>query len=896
MVSVLLCLAFLNPAAPDPLPATDWITTGPDCDRFDAGDLNADGIPDLLTINRHRDLCASLTVLGLKASAWAVLAPDLAPEAVAIVAGDLDPASPGAEVLVIEPARVVLLSNLVNNTLTSRYVVPAPAGSSFLSLVSRSPIEIACTDGWRTAEIRGGTIMLSPPTPPKAAEPEPPIPISPPPYSPDARSVLRFTSPLNANGGRLAWEIFETTRPSPHRVVRVGVAVGLPGDRDADGLSDAQEALIGSNPADRDTDADGLPDPWEVLGLPRSIPTGDLIAPPRSPERLAQPWGPTADNELSPTRQDVICALSYFEGVDPAQFRREMVQVQRVYRDLDITNPDGSTGLFVHFVELPGFVPKADHALPWWDIGHKYFSKDRWGIMHWMQITPGGGGQSSETGFMGGSGNGWHVFSHEFGHQLSLSHTGDSIPAWCPLYTSMMSYAFSYQFDGDPAKVHFSRGRFDRTVLLESALVERLPYPHADLAFLAKWPFRFTLAPDPSDPNSTLIDWNQNGSFDEGTVQADINYGSSTHAGTRRTHELIGSSPSLATIGDTAVLAALVHNQSAVALKTYLGNERWTPTAHVPNSASRSDPVLVGGPDFGILFVRRFNEWTFARVAAPTSPDAPAIPAELSALPALPLADLSGIRVGERLLLISRRDDHSLERRWLSFGPAPQFAPTLSEPAPLPAASMVPPGLALNPHDASITLVHSDRSDKGGPYCMRISSFRIDNDNLLLAEQTWTHNGNPNHCTSRPVPVYHQAGGKPQLVIFHTGWADQGGTWSAWRTTRVGNLDLNGGWLTSEMYDVWTRSRVAAAFADSNRGAVYAFRWDPGDHHDWKVNTMFVAHNGYGIDPEPMRDFNDGRKIGLWGIRHSILTMIPDHLLPAHAQTSTPPSATSTTP
>jgi len=889
MLSALLCLAFLNPAASQPLPATDWITTGPDCDRFDAGDLNADSVPDLLTINRHRDLCASLTVLGLKASSWAVLAPDLSPDAVAIVAGDLDPSAPGPEVLVVEPARVVLLTNLANNTFTTRTAVPAPAGSTFRAVASQNPIEIACSDGWRTVDIRAGAVMLSPPSPPKLIEPEPPISITPPPYSPDARSTLRFTSPLGPAGGRLAWEVFETTRPSPHRVVRVAVAEGLPGDRDADGLSDAEEALIGSNPADRDTDADGLPDPWEVKGLPRSIPLGDLLAKPRSAERLAQPWGASADNELSPTRQDVICALSYFEGVDPAQFRREMVQVQRVYRDLDIANPDGSTGLFVHFIELPGFVPKADHAMPWWDIGHKYFSKDRWGIMHWMQITPGGGGQSSETGFMGGSGNGWHVFAHEFGHQLSLSHTGDSAPAWCPLYTSMMSYAFSYQFDGDPAKVHFSRGRFAETTLLESALTERLPYPHADLAYLAKWPFRFTLAPDPNNPNATLIDWNQNGAFDEGTIQADINYGSSTHAGTRRTHELIGSAPSLATIGDTAVLAALLHNQSAVTLKTYLGEERWTPPIPVAASASRNDPVLVGGPDFGVLFVRRFNEWAFARVPAPGSPGAAAAPAgDLTPLPSLPLVDLSGIRIGDRLLLVSRRDDHSLERRWLSFGSAPAFAPTLSDPAPLPAASMVPPGLAINLADCTLTMVHSDRGEKSGPFCMRVSTFRIAADDLTLLDQTWTHNGNTNHCTSRPVPVYHHVGGKPQLVIFHTGWADQGGTWSAWRTTRVGNTALDGGWLTSEMYDVWTRSRVAAAFTDSPRGAVYAFRWDPGDHNDWKVNTMFVAHNGFGIDPEPMRDFNDGRKIGLWGIRHSILTMIPDHLLPTPAPTPVP--------
>ena len=78
------------------------------------------------------------------------------------------------------------------------------------------------------------------------------------------------------------------------------------------------------------------------------------------------------------------------------------------------------------------------------------------------------------------------------------------------------------------------------------------------------------------------------------------------------------------------------------------------------------------------------------------------------------------------------------------------------------------------------------------------------------------------------------------------------------------------------MYDVWTRSRVGVGFANGPQGAIYAFRWDPGDHRDWKVNTLLLAHNGFGIDPEPMRDFNDGEKISQWGIRQSIMTMIPD--------------------
>ena len=37
-----------------------------------------------------------------------------------------------------------------------------------------------------------------------------------------------------------------------------------------------------------------------------------------------------------------------------------------------------------------------------------------------------------------------------------------------------------------------------------------------------------------------------------------------------------------------------------------------------------------------------------------------------------------------------------------------------------------------------------------------------------------------------------------------------------------------------------------------------------------------TAHNGWGIDAEPMRDFDDCRQITQWGIRHGKLLMRRD--------------------
>src|SRR5262249_37494237 len=53
----------------------------------------------------------------------------------------------------------------------------------------------------------------------------------------------------------------------------------------------------------------------------------------------------------------------------------------------------------------------------------------------------------------------------------------------------------------------------------ETKLVERLPFPLEKVRFLEKGPYHFKLA---ADGDSTKVDWNRNGVFDEGVVRADI--------------------------------------------------------------------------------------------------------------------------------------------------------------------------------------------------------------------------------------------------------------------------------------------------------------------------------------------------------------------------------------
>ncbi|MEK6703531.1 MAG: hypothetical protein AABZ53_14820 [Planctomycetota bacterium] len=813
----------LPPGEPKPF---EWSTTGSDCAHYVGADVNADGFDDLLCLGPDGKLWLALNVHCWKSGGWQVVV-------------DKFPAKP-------------------------MRIVRPKAGDA------KHTITVVCEGQFvELQDYKDGKFAVITPKPGEgpADPPSSLTPTTPPVYDTDAKVFETTSADLNADGIPDTITIFDATKPYAHHAVAVVLTPNpKSGDQDSDGLTDDQELALGTDLFNRDTDGDGLLDAWEVNALPRGIDVGPLI-------KFYKKDASDADKniQLNPLRQDVICALSYFEGVDPKQFQGEMTKVNAVYNKLSNKNPDGSTGVWVHFIEIPGFITKADQAMPWWDVGNKYFPKPWKGVTHWMQITPWGGGQSSETNDMGGSGNGWQVFAHEFGHQLSLSHSGDSAPAWCPLYPSMMSYAFSYSFDGDGNKVHFSTGEFRDTILDEHKLTEKLPYPYEKLKYLANHPFRFTLK-DNGD-GTTLIDWNQNGKFDDGPVEADINYGGSTYAGTRTTHERIGSAPQLAYVGGTCYVAALTQPQDLVYIKAYKGGEKWGDARNLPSTASRYDPLLVGGPAEGLVFSHRFNDWIYTRFT-----DSAIDPVKL--VPGVTAADMSACRVEaagvSRILLVSRHDDNSLDARWF----VPGDKPTTSDPIVLKTKSQTPVGLVVHPSDGTITMVTSMPNSKGGQFCMRVNSLtpkKLDTgETLEESDILWTRGETSgNNCTTRPVAVYHQVGGEPQLVLFHTGWIDANALWTAWRTTRIGNTKLDEGWLTSQLYDEWTRSRVGVAFADGPQGAIYAYRWDAGEYGEVHINTMQIAHNGYGIDAETMRDHNDAERISTWGIRHSIFTMNP---------------------
>lgn len=826
MIQLLIAISGAALASGEPVPPTpfDWASCGSDTTSFVGVDVNGDGFDDIAALGGGK-VWVTLNVNGWKASGW----------------HEVFDAPRGAKALSRGPGKGELLVIHDANT---------------LSLTE-----------YRESRFQKAVDILTPTPPPQPSALA--LPTTPPPYEiaeatdKQRAPYERFSGDFNGDGVPDLGAVYRCTLPHEHSMVRLTLAPNpAKDDQDSDGLTDAEEADLGTDPYNRDTDADGFLDGWEVKGFPRSVDLGDRIL-------LYQKDRFEGDkvNQLNPKRQDVIVAVSPFEGVDRKAFDGQIPRIRELFRGLNIANPDGSRGLFVHIRMDPVDIPKADHAKPWWELGNARFKANERGLFHWLQITPWGGGQSSQTGDMGGAGWTHDVFAHEFGHQLSLSHEGDSTVAWCPLYTSMMSYAFSYGFDGEHGKIHFSDGRFRATTLDERSLVEWLPYAYEDLAYLTKHPYRFTLKNNKDgDGAGTLIDWNHDGKFEDRskTVSADVNYGGSTNAGIRRDHELVGAAPCLAYVGDTCYLLAAEATRDHLWLKSYKGNEQWSDKRAIANTGTDREAILIGGKDYGLILHHHLYNWrvtkfTDKEVGTPVP------------IPNLSSPELNACRVGDRILLIARRDDSTLEYRWLSFKDNDTAKPQVTDAVRLETQSLVTPGFAVDPADGRIVLVTSKHNSRGGIFGMRATWLRVQGDALHEQETLWTRGeASGNGCCSRPVVAFSDAG---QLTIFHQGGPDDSGQMIAYRTTRVGNKNLDEGWLTCMLYDVWTRSRVPIAFANGPQGAIFAYRWDAGVGRDTMLQT---CHSGFGIESAPMRDFDDGRKIGLWGIRHSILWMSPD--------------------
>lgn len=289
-------------------------------------------------------------------------------------------------------------------------------------------------------------------------------------------------------------------------------------DADGDLLDDAAESTLGTDPAQADTDLDGIPDGWEVLGH-EGVDFAALGA--------------------SPLHKDLFVELDYQEFTDAMGFhtaKPSPIVVDALvawYSGLDaVPNPDGQPGIAFHLVldsvlpstflcndgnfygdEAPGnfLFREAFHKVAVCPRPYSQGFADIIGRIIHMNVQEADANPANDL-TEHAAWEWYALFLHEMGHNLSLRHGGFQDLNHKPNYPSFMNYAFptwSAELDLTTATQRISRGTLP--IVDECALVEAAQFPVVDAgfaSFLAAYPPEpWTVAPTGD------IDWNHDGSI-----------------------------------------------------------------------------------------------------------------------------------------------------------------------------------------------------------------------------------------------------------------------------------------------------------------------------------------------------------------------------------------------
>jgi hypothetical protein len=645
--------------------------------------------------------------------------------------------------------------------------------------------------------------------------------------------------------------------------------------------------VTASESAMNDADNDGLPDAWETGAVkPGGL---DLAA-----------------LGCSPRHKDLIVEAQRMENMPEAKVHSEMERVVRYFASLPVENPDGKKGIALHVLYREP-IPMSDSNKPWWELGEKYHPASHRGVTHWMVVYNGGGGQSGEMTDRGGCGGSalYATFIHEFGHQLGLDHTGFWNAAWCPVYPSLMNYAFSYQLNGKGDAIGYSDGRLAGVTLNERHLDEYLPLPPDKVAYISGPPYHFRMKPAP-DGKGTLVDWNWNGVFGEKNIAADINYGYSTTGGLRHTIGKTYTAPAPVVFGrgKNAPLAVFIGELPAGApvpassaaepkpglspdvpgrlrVRVWQGRDpakdgpKWSEETDVEAAGVLGDPsaawcagaAWVAYPTAAGVTVRRVTLDSAGKpqigkpLAIPDSAGAQATLTSFAGKLALLLWRDGKTPVGMRLLTI--KGEALIPDREMLLG--------FTGMAPVGAAEG-----AREKNGPSLWIGLSQDQDKERPTRWQVRRFVLERGGTMRETgMEWI--GGEKGGERGPTRICllwepeRALGPQGQLYFFGGGMFGKESPWSChYVATRIADKTVNGGWLTRRYYDEWTQSRSAPGVCFFRGDIFFAARWF-GNVHGTENDNLFVAFYGRGIESEPMGDFDDIGFLRDTGINHSIL-------------------------
>lgn len=615
-------------------------------------------------------------------------------------------------------------------------------------------------------------------------------------------------------------------------------------DYDGDGLDNAREAALKSDPLDADTDFDGLLDGWEVLG------EGGLDLPALG---------------TSPIHKDCIVYLQRYDQTNGTGVLGEIRRAQKTWSELKVKNPDGASGINLITIFLSP-LPSKDGQRPWWELGAANLPGPAQGIAHYMNIAAGGGGQSAELGNAGCCGEGalYATFLHEFGHQMGLTHAGGNLTAMCPTYTSLMNYPYSYGFNDDYNQIHYSNGVLAGLVLNETRLTERVNENYEKLKFLERGPWRLKLK---ADGTGTWIDWNRNGEFEDGIIRADITDTYGVDGGLRHPSGKTVQAPVLISNGDTLAVAG-VDRERRVFVKINTGEGKWSPETYIQQIKPSGDPAAVATKDCWHLLVPTADGVALlsAKTVETLASGTP------STLPDSKACDVAVVIYQKRMLALL----------WRGPGQPVRFVEimpdgTFSVPRDLAGiASVMCPGAVENTVTGELciggaTATKNDGAEKRAWILYKLrpagDGFEIvKTETVGGAASGWSGNSR----TTLLFETGRDVGPAGRLHFMGVGWCDPPtANGCFWEAITIGNPNESGGWRLRRFYDEWTTSRSPISAVFHQNDIVIAFRWFGNVHGDDDDNLL-ISHHGLGIFDQDMRDFDDVTEIAETGLSHSI--------------------------
>lgn len=628
-------------------------------------------------------------------------------------------------------------------------------------------------------------------------------------------------------------------------------------DSDNDGLTNDEERDLGTDPANPDTDGDGLLDGWEVKGF-RGLDMKSLGCDPR--------------------HIDLICLVSRFESVNEERCKSQISRAATFYSQLKSPNPDGTTGFRLHPVYLDPV--SGEDTKKSWQANREKFLPAKWrGVVHWMQVTPGGGGQADQLGDGGTIGENalWAVFVHEFGHQMGMDHEGFWNNGLCPIYTSLMNYAYSYSLEDDANKIHYSDGQLDGYVLKETDLDETIPLPYDKVKFLEKGPYRFRLQPH---GDTTLIDWNWNGIFGEKHVRADINYSYSTNAGRRDDVGKTQTAPWLFTYKKSAYLLYGTHDfpvdratdpsvgpskPGKVVLRKLVKPFEWQEPLVIVPSGLTGDPVGAAQGD-KICIVYQSSQGVMISWIDPKKDQKVSQPSVLDTNGSL--VPSVGTVHGRLFVFLTDPESGVVTYRVINHD-------KVSKAETLDATSTNPVGICEDTVTGEAIIALAQDQDAKQTHRWQVRRYRESDGRFEPVGSDWVGGEKGSvRGVGRLTVLFDKsrdAGPHGRVYIYGKGMTNSSTPWSCtYVAHQVEDKSVGGGWMLKRFYDEWTQSRSAPAAAWYQGDVIWAYRWVDGGQGS-SDNVLHVGYKALGIQSQPMGDHDDLTFFRTWGIRNSLL-------------------------